>query len=205
VCKDGLQQYSTVQGEILSTPSKYDTIVKCLKPCLETDKLEDAKQTCLSRNECDSCGFRQWWSNGLRNSIYNKDNTTINPESGLAGDKWSLPGIDCRHFTSVAEPTIAEHAEAQQLGDPGYNPSQSTICNICQATKRVTRVDFLDEFKTQSEKHAYHCNLVSTERCAQIDYNQNVRPLIVRRDIDFSENSTLKNKRQISSLSTGLH
>ena len=185
--------------EILSTPSKYDTIVKCLKPCLETDKLEDAKQTCLDGNECDSCGFRHWWSNGLRNTIYNEDDVTINPESCLAGGEWSLPGIDWRYFTSVAKPTIAEHAEAQQVGDQDYNPNQSTSRNICQATKRGTLVDFLDEFETQSEKHAYHRNLVSTERRAQIDYDQNVRPLIIRRDIDFSENGTLKNKRQIQS------
>ena len=37
--------------DILSTSSKYDTMVKCLKPCLETDKLEDAKHSCLHGEE----------------------------------------------------------------------------------------------------------------------------------------------------------
>ena len=99
----------------------------------------------------------------------------------------------------VAKPTIAEHAETQQNQDKDYNPNQKASRNICQATKRGTLVDFLDEFETESEKHAYHRNLVSVERRAQIDYDRNVRPLIVRRDIDFSENGTLKNKRQIQS------
>ena len=40
----------------------------------------------------------------------------------------------------------------------------------------------------QSEKHALHRHLVSTERKASISYDKNVRPLIVKRDIDFSEN-----------------
>ena len=33
--------------DVVSTPSKYDTIVKCLKPCLKTEKLEHAACTCL--------------------------------------------------------------------------------------------------------------------------------------------------------------
>jgi hypothetical protein len=184
--------------EIISTPSKYDTIVKYLQPCLVSDKLEDAKYTCLLGDECESCGFRQWWSNGLRSSIL-KDDTTINPDAHLAGDEWTVPGIDWRYFTMVAKPTIAEHAETQQNQDKDYNPNQKASRNICQATKRGTLVDFLDEFETESEKHAYHRNLISVERRAQIDYDRNVRPLIVRRDIDFSENGTLKNKRQIQS------
>ena len=74
-----------------------------------------------------------------------------------------MPGIDWRYFTSVAKPTIAEHAEVQQVGDQDYNPNQSTSRNICQATKQGTLVDFLDELETQSEKHAYRQNVVSTK------------------------------------------
>ena len=44
--------------EIIPTPNKYDTIVKCLHPCLVSDKLDDAKYTCLLGDECESCGFR---------------------------------------------------------------------------------------------------------------------------------------------------
>ena len=40
---------------------------------------------------------------------------------------------------------------------------------------------------------------MSTERRAQVNYDRNVRPLIVKRDIDFSENGSIKNKRQIQS------
>ena len=98
--------------DILSTTSKYDTIVKCLKPCLETDKLEDVKHSCLHGEECESYDFCQWWPNGLRKSIFNVD-ATINLESILAGDEWSLSGINCRCFTYVAKPTIAEHDGAQ--------------------------------------------------------------------------------------------
>ena len=102
----------------------------------------------------------------------------------------------------VCTPTVAFHTEEVSNNDQGgddYQPIQMNSRTLCQATKRGTLVDFLDEFENQSEKHAYHRNLVSAERRAQILYERNVRPLIVKRDIDFSENGTLKDKRQIQS------
>ena len=41
------------------------------------------------------------------------------------------------------------------------------------------------------KKHAFHRKLVSTERRAQMEYEQNVHPLIVEKDFDFSENGSL--------------
>ncbi|KAL7550152.1 hypothetical protein ACHAWF_013398 [Thalassiosira exigua] len=64
---------------------------------------------------------------------------------------------------------------------------------------RGTLIDFLDEFESRSEKHAKHRNLVATERRAQIGWERNVRPLVVKRDIDFSENGSIKDKHQVQS------
>ena len=196
-----MHAYLTVIKDVIGTPSKYDTIVKCLKPCLNSDKLEHASSVCLNKKVCVKCGFRQWWSNGLKQFLFN-DDLTINDDSTLAGEEWTQPDIDWRCFSSVATPTVASHAEEVSNNDQGgddYQPIQMNSRTLCQATKRGTLVDFLDEFENQSEKHAYHRNLVSAERRAQILYERNVRPLIVKRDIDFSENGTLKDKRQIQS------
>ena len=100
-------------------------------------------------------------------------------------------GVDCRYYTSIAKPTVASHAEdvARQAVDPRaaddeeeYNPQDnaSTSCTLCITTKRGTLVEFFDEFEPQSEMHASHRDLLSTERLAQIKYEQNVRPLIVK-------------------------
>ena len=62
-----------------------------------------------------------------------------------------------------------------------------------------TLVDFLDEFEQLSEKHALHCHLVYIERNASISYGKNVRPPIVKRDIDFSKNGSMKNYKQLQS------
>ena len=78
---------------ILSTPSKYDTIVKCLQPCLASGKLEDAKPTCLAGNECDEYGFGKLWSDGLRATLLLEDNT-LDDSAPLAGTEWTQPGID---------------------------------------------------------------------------------------------------------------
>jgi len=102
------------------------------------------------------------------------------------------------HAEDVARQAAAARTTVGDIGDGDYKESSSS-CTLCLATKRGTLVDFLDEFEASSEKHAAHRNLVSTERLAQVRYDQNVRPFIVKNDIDFSENGTIKNKRQIQS------
>ena len=81
-----------------------------------------------------------------------------------------------------------------------YTPVETSIKrNLVLATMRGTLVDFLNEFERLSEKHALHRHLASTERMASISYDKNVRPLIIKRDIDFSENSSMKNYKQLQS------
>ena len=84
--------------------------------------------------------------------------------------------------------------------DDEYTPAETTIKrNLVLATMRGTLVDFLDEFERLSETHTLHRHLVSTKRKASISYDKNVRPLIVKRDIDFSENGSMKNYKQLQS------
>ena len=96
--------------DFISTPSKYDTIVKCLKTCLNTNKLESAIHTCLDGKACNACGFRQWWSKILKKKRFNAD-STMNPDAALVGEEWILSSIDWRYFSSVARPAIKSHAE----------------------------------------------------------------------------------------------
>ena len=179
--------------DILSTPSKYDIIVECLQPYFSSRKLEDAKPSCLLDVGCDKCGFNQLWSGGLRASLLDNDDSIAN-NALLAGQEWIQLGIDWKYYTSIAKPTVASHAEgaahqaAAVRGGDGYgdykpNESSATL-PLCLAMKRGTLVDFLDEFEAQNAKHAEHQNIVSTEYMTQINYDRNVRPRVVKRDID---------------------
>ena len=49
-------------------------------------------------------------------------------------------------------------------------------------------IDFLDEFEENIKSHTVHQKIVSTEMREKLNYDRNVRPLIIRRDMDFSEN-----------------
>ena len=81
-----------------------------------------------------------------------------------------------------------------------YNPAATTSSrNLCLTTTRGDLLKYLDEFERYTEKHAVLRNLVSTERRAQIQYEHNSRPHSVKRDIDFSENKSLKDKHQTQS------
>ena len=130
-----------------------------------------------------------------------RGDSTINPDSEMFGDEWLSSGIDWRYFSSIAKPTIVSQSNEVETEDntEDYQPTQSTSRTLCQATKRGTLVNFLDEFEAQSERHAYHRNIVSAEHRAQIYYDRNLRCFVVRRDIDFSENGSIKDKRQIQS------
>ena len=44
--------------DVIATPSKHNTCVKCLKPCLRSEKLENAAYTCLNKHDCGICGLR---------------------------------------------------------------------------------------------------------------------------------------------------
>ena len=54
-----MHAYLTAIKDVTSTPSKYGTILKCLKPCITSDEFEHASSTCLDKKMCDKCGFRQ--------------------------------------------------------------------------------------------------------------------------------------------------
>ena len=97
-------------NDILSTPSKYNTIAKYLKPCLHTNRLEDAVHICLDQDKCKMCGFCQWWSKGLRPKLF-KEDSTMDTSNTLFGDEWTTADIYWRYFSSIVKPTIASHAE----------------------------------------------------------------------------------------------
>ena len=66
-------------------------------------------------------------------------------------------------------------------------------------TFRGTIVDYLDFLEKQLTSHILHRNLVSSEYRCKKDYERNIRPWIVARDQDFSENGTIENFDKIQS------
>ena len=200
---------------IISQPSKSDSMIACMEQCLPTGKLEDAAHACLYGDDCDKCGFRRFWSNGLRQSLVDGDDELM-PEANMHCEEWTTATIDWRYFTHSISPTVAAHAQevARQAAnarstssdnvdadDDEYLPSQDNkpTRNLVLATKRGTLVDSLDEFEEKSMKHTIHRNIVAQEYNAKTNYEQNWRPLIVTRSIDFAENGTIKDKHQAQS------
>ena len=85
--------------DIITKPSKYESIVACLHPCLPCDgKLERAKFECIKGRQCTECGFRQLWSNDVRKAVL-KDNDELRSNTLLAGPEWKESKIMWRHYT----------------------------------------------------------------------------------------------------------
>jgi len=182
--------------EIIYIPSKHDSIVACLAPCLSRlDKLEGANFECINGNECSKCGFRQLWSGGVRNSLL-KQNDELRVNTILDGPEWKESKIRWRHYTQQVANAISQNDDETNE----YSPSDGNNArNLVVETASGNLVEFIDKYEDMTEKHAYHRHLVSTERTASIAYNQNVRPFMISRDQDFAENGSIKNKHQVQS------
>ena len=130
--------------DILSTNSKYDTIVKCLSPCLPPDgKLEAAEYACINGTECMSCGMRQVWSMGVRDEV----NALVQ-----AGHVELIKKCHWRHYTQSAAKAIVD-----KDGEEEYTPTTAsdTRAIVLENTSGDV-VEYLDLFEKTTEKHAYH-------------------------------------------------
>ena len=142
--------------------------------------------------------------------------TTLIPDAPLVCEELTKESIDWRHYTHQVAPTEGAHSQEvarkataacranvanhTDAGDEEYQPSSNSVQRtLALATMCGTLIDFLDEFERLTEKHAFHRNLVSTEHKASINYEQNSRPLMIKRDMDFSENYSIKNYRALQS------
>jgi len=120
-----------------------------------------------------------------------KDNGDQRSNTVLAGDEWQDKRIAWRHYTQQLSSTVTSTND----DDDDYSPSVSTSAgNLVLETIKGGLIEFLDTYEETSEKHTHHHNLVSTERMASIEYDRNVRPLMITRNQDFAENGIIKNK-----------
>jgi hypothetical protein len=132
---------------------------------------------------------------------------SLNTESVFATDAW-LETIDWRSYTRKEGPTVAEHLrELSRQGRPpdpddgDYLPASETKTahNLVLETNRGTIIDYLDHFETMISSHILHRNLVSLEHRSKKEYERNLRPWTIQRDIDFSENGSIENFDKVQS------
>ncbi|KAL7549077.1 hypothetical protein ACHAWF_012345 [Thalassiosira exigua] len=177
-----LQRLTAIK-DILSQPSKYDMIVSCLMPM-------------------HALIITRLWTHGLKRSLFiyepgsdvGSSNATLNARAPIAGSEWMEPKVDWRHYTYTTKPTVASHAQdvARQAASARAASTESIDAND-------------DDYCTQSLSIHYTLNHVRKNMrnieiiCSQIDWERNVRPLVVKRDIDFSENGIIKDKHQVQS------
>ena len=200
---------------IITSPSKTAALVACLGDCLPSGKIEDAKFDCIY-GLCDDCGFDKLWSDGLRKILIDENDKPI-PNAPLCGPDWEAVNIDWRYFTHSIAPTEANRARESadkaasaraaarttvDADDDEYDGSDAKTKptrNLVLATKRGNLINFSDELELKLSGHLIHKSIVETEFKAKTNYDQNLRPLIMNRNIDFAENGAMKNKREVQS------
>ena len=67
-----------------------------------------------------------------------KEDSAIDENNLIAGDEWTTAEIDWRYFSSVAQPTIASHAEEvadDNDNEEDFNPTQKKQQNALPSNK----------------------------------------------------------------------
>lgn len=188
-------------ASILSASSKFDMVCKCLCPPQGNkeglSRLEDIKKECLDM-ECNNCGFSKYWSKGIRSKIVDTPFGELASISDDSDATWSEK-IQWRHYVLRPRPAMTEFA-ARQNDDSEYSSRDgNTLRDLVLETKEGTVVDFLDEIELALNKNVKHGILLTNDRKAWTQFEQIQRPGMFSRDIDFSENGTLKNSRELQS------
>ena len=201
-------------ARILKMNSKREMCEACLQPCLGENGLEDAKPEC-ENGTCVACGFGKLWSRTLRKSLFETRLTSEGQFETVLRDnldpKWTET-IQWRYYVYKEKSTMATvAAEAARQADAirntnpdaedeDYSNSGSNSArNLVLLTKTGNLIDFLDAFEARMELHIKHRVLVSQEARAKRQFENNKRPFMISRDIDFSENGSIENLRKLQS------
>jgi hypothetical protein len=132
---------------------------------------------------------------------------SLNTESVFATDAW-LETIDWCNYTTKEGPMVVEHLRelSRQVRPPDpddgdYLPASETKTarNLVLETNRGTIIDYLDHFETMISSHILYRNSVSLQHRSKKEYERNLRPRTIQRDIDFSENGSIKNFDKVQS------
>ena len=191
--------------DILSSPSKYDIIKACLYPCVQPDdKLECAKHSCIYSN-CDECGFRQLWSNKLV-EILKDANSPIQKCKEWAEEikSWQysqkLDPVESHSRTTARQAASARAASRTTTDDDDEEyKDKGAARNLVLDPTQGSLIEYLIRFEKVVQDNTIHRHIVATAAVGKIQYEQNIRPLVVAKGMDFSENGTIKDKRQVQS------
>ncbi|EJK73457.1 hypothetical protein THAOC_04918 [Thalassiosira oceanica] len=199
-CNRGVRQLRSI-CDVLTQPSKREKCVECMKPCLVSGKIEDAKESCVT-GECQSCGLRNLWQLGVRRQLFRQEigqDPILHVSSPFYGEELTET-FEWRYYSQKRSPTLSTHAQqVAEDDDEEYSPTASASRSLTLETKRGTLIDYLDELVEKMARFIPHKNLVAVEERAKLNFGRNLRPLVCVNDIDFSENGSIENFRKLQS------
>ena len=199
-CNRGVNQLNRIR-DILMQPSKREKCVECMRPCLLSGKIENAKASCVD-GSCVTCGPKHLWTLGVRRQMFTQQvgqDPILDLSSPFYGEELT-DTFEWRYYSQKRSPTLSTHA--QQIAeddDEDYSPTNSSSRSLTLETKRGTLIDYLDEFVGKMARYIPHKNLVAVEERAKLNFKRNLRPLVLVNGIDFSENGAIENFRQLQS------
>ena len=106
----------------------------------------------------------------------------------------------CQHYNTRPKPNLAALARLEKENDSEYTDKiVNTLRELVLETQMGTLLDYLDEVEEAVKNNARHRVIMIYDYRDSKDFKQNRRPSNFERNLDFSENGSLKNARQFQS------
>ena len=150
---------------------------------MKSDDLADCDTGCVDsetkkKHICAKCGFATVWTPSLRCTL----------ESHLSDS--------CVTWKKYCYEEVSPD-KTKDRGDEAYGEKKKK--RITLVDKKGTVVDFLDSFEAVMYPYVQHRVILAREHRSRTQFELHRRPGILERNIDYGQNGTVENARQIQS------
>ena len=152
-------------------------------------KLEDRGTPCAS-STCPNCGFARLWSCGVRRSLEDGEG---NIRSDV-DEPWRRR-VTWKRIINVPVPATNSTGVADENEEARVGKKKE----LTHELREGTVVDFLDEFEGVVVKHLEHRSTLAREKETSLVFDRCRRPGLAARDMDYGENYTIEEARQVQS------
>ena len=207
---------------VLSADRKYDMVL-CVTCGDSTNgsSLLSREPGCID-GKCDKCGFQRLWSDGIRPTLFDVSanmsrggvvdddsddgDDADDPGGSNAAAESSLklrPGVSVKWLTQVSweeyRQVLVDDSRTGDDGDGSHSVDgkRKELTIVCC---KGTVIEFLDALERVLSKVVPHRMIVDASRRADLDFYRNVRPGVLKRDVDYAQNGEIGAARQAQSL-----
>ena len=175
---------------VLSADSKYDMCLELLRHDEKKEKITLHDKFCID-SKCGSCGLKRLWDHGVKSYVMQVDGKTVSDDAHSA---WTTE-LTWGGLEYVPKARVIDDGGA----DAAYGEAKSST-ELTVVMKKGSLPEFLDNLTGVTQDHLKHRFILEAQSDASSEHSRNRRPCCLDRNVDFAENLTVPDARQVQSM-----